>query len=83
MRQRTKHLSLRDPEHQFAICLRADEDDMLTPHRIYQVLPDEAAARSNYLRVIDDEGEDYLYPADLFVLVEFAPNVEHAILEAV
>ncbi|MBI4672239.1 MAG: hypothetical protein HY741_11320 [Chloroflexi bacterium] len=67
---------------QFAICLRADEDDMLTPRRIYQVLADESAAKSNYLRVIDDEGEDYLYPMDNFVLVEFAPNVEHALLEA-
>lgn len=55
---------------------------MLTPRRIYEVLPDESAAKSNYLRVIDDEGEDYLYPADNFVLVEFAPNVEHALLEA-
>lgn len=72
----------KSPQHQFAICLRADEEDMLTPRRIYEVLPDESAAKSNYLRVIDDEGEDYLYPADNFVLVEFAPNVEHALLEA-
>lgn len=67
--------------HQFAICLRADENDMLTPRRVYEVLPDESAAESNHLRVIDDEGEDYLYPADHFVLVEFAPAIEHALLE--
>lgn len=54
---------------------------MLTPRRIYEVLPDERAAKDNYLRVIDDDGEDYLYPADYFVMVEFAPAVEKALIE--
>jgi hypothetical protein len=70
------------PNAQFVICIRSDEDAMLTPRRIYRVLPDELAARDNYIRVIDDEGEDYLYPADFFVAVEFDPAVERALLEA-
>ncbi len=65
----------------FAICIRTDDPDLLTPRRIYQVLPDESAARSNYVRVIDNEGEDYIYPADYFVFVEFAPAVERILLE--
>lgn len=70
------------PSHKFAVCLHAEEETTLTPRRIYRVLHDESAASSNYLRLIDDESEEYLYPANLFVLVEFAPSVEHAILEA-
>lgn len=54
---------------------------MLTTRRIYEILPDERAAKDNYLRVIDDEGEDYLYPADYFMMVEFAPAVETALFE--
>lgn len=65
---------------QFAICIQTDDPDLLTPRRIYQVLPDESAARSNYLRVIDNEGEDYLYPAGYFILVDFPPVVERALL---
>ncbi|MBI1759811.1 MAG: hypothetical protein HYR56_00100 [Acidobacteria bacterium] len=66
----------------FVICINADNDTLLTPRRIYQVLPDEQAAKSNYLRVIDDEGEDYLYPASYFIFAEFAPAVEQALLQA-
>lgn len=39
-------------------------------------------AKSNYVRVIDNEGEDYLYPADYFILTKFTPEVEHALLRA-
>ncbi len=71
-----------DREPLFAICILTDDEDMLTPRRIYQVLPDESAEKSQYVRVIDNEGEDYLYPASHFVFVEFAPAVEQALLRA-
>mgnify|MGYP001562319230 FL=1 len=67
---------------QFAICIQSSDQDLLTPRMVYKVLPDESAARSNYLRIVDNEGEDYLYPASNFVLVSFAPEVEQAVLQA-
>ena len=70
------------PKRQFAICIRAEEQDVLTPRRIYEILSDESAAKSQYIRVIDDEGEDYLYPASHFVVVDFPPAVEQALLQA-
>ena len=60
----------------FAICIKTDDADLLTLRRIYQVLPDENAARSHYVRVIDNEGEDYLYPADYFIFMQFPQEVE-------
>ena len=69
-------------KRQFAICIRTDDTDLLTPRRIYEVLPDESAARSKYIRVIDNEGEDYLYPASYFVFAEFPPAVREALLKA-
>jgi len=68
------------PKRQFAICIRTDDSDLLTLRRIYEVLPDESAARSRYIRVIDDEGEDYLYPAAYFLFVDFPPAVKQALL---
>jgi hypothetical protein len=67
---------------QFAICIKTDDADLLTPRRIYQVLPDESAARSHYVRVLDNEGEDYLYPADYFIFMEFPQDVTQALLQA-
>ena len=60
---------------QFAICITTDDPDLLTPRMIYEVLPDESAAKSNYLRVIDNEGEDYLYPANYFVSLNFPHSI--------
>jgi hypothetical protein len=37
----------------FAICVQSDDADTLTPRMIYQVLPDESAAKSNYIREIE------------------------------
>ena len=51
----------------FAICIDTDDPDLLTPRMVYQVLPDESAAKSDYLRVVDNEGEDYLYPSKYFI----------------
>ena len=72
----------KDSTPRFAICIQSDGEDLLTPRMIYQVLPDESAAKSNYLRVIDNEGEDYLYPADYFVMVELPKAVEKSLLRA-
>ena len=47
--------------------------------KIYQVLPDEDAARDGDLRVIDESGEDYLYPADYFVLIEVPSETARAL----
>ncbi len=67
---------------QFAICIKTDDADLLTPRRIYQILPDASAARSHYVRVIDNEGEDYLYPENYFVFMKFPHEVEQALLQA-
>jgi len=64
----------RDCRH-LAICIHSDDPDLLTPRMGYEVLPDESAARSNYVRVVDTEGEDYLYPADYFVFVDFPSTI--------
>ena len=55
------------PRSSFVLCLRNDGAEDLEPRKVYQLLPDRAAAEEGYARVIDESGEDYLYPADYFV----------------
>lgn len=67
----------------FAICINnTDYPDDLQVRTVYQILPDESAAKSDYIRVIDETGEDYLYPATYFVLVEVPSEVAKTLILA-
>jgi hypothetical protein len=67
----------------FAVCINNSEyPASLELHKIYRVLPDVDAAVDGDIRVIDESGEDYLYPADYFVLVELPEAVEQSLLQA-
>lgn len=55
-----------------AVCLTDSEPD-LQMGKVYRVLPDAAAAQDGYVRVIDDSGEDYLYPREHFTPVKTEP----------
>jgi hypothetical protein len=65
----------------FVICINNDGCDDLQLRKIYQVLPDKVAAQDDYIRVIDDSGEDYLYPADNFIPIALPQAVEQKLLE--
>ena len=56
---------------QFAVCV--DNSGYLASlalHKIYRVLPDAAAEREGDLRVVDESGEDYLFDAERFLVVD-------------
>jgi len=59
----------------FALCVRGDGSEDLEQRKLYQILPDRAAAREGYLRIVDESGEDHLYSADLFVAVKLRATV--------
>jgi len=55
----------------FVVCVRNDDyQATLELRKIYRVLPDEKAKKKALLRVLDESGEDYLYPTDFFVPIE-------------
>jgi hypothetical protein len=66
---------------QLAVCVQSDDSDLLTPRMIYQILPDDDAAKSDYVRVIDNEGEDYLYPAKYFIFIELPNDVQRVLID--
>jgi hypothetical protein len=67
----------------FAVCVNnTDYRASLELHKIYRVLPDEDAEVDGDIRVVDESGEDYLYPAEWFVSIELPQAVEKSLLQA-
>jgi hypothetical protein len=66
----------------FAVCIGTDDPDLVTPRIIYKVLPDANAAKSKYIRIVDNEGEDYLYPAEYFMFIDLPRETKRTCLEA-
>lgn len=66
---------------QFAICINNEgyEDD-LKLRMVYRILPDDSALKSDYLRVVDETGDDYLYPAPYFIAITVSQEAESALL---
>lgn len=63
----------------FALCIENRDCEDLEKRKIYQVLPDDEAEKEGYLRVVDESGEDYLYPQSYFVLVQLPREAGAAI----
>ena len=69
-------------KRRFVICVRNDDHpESLDIRRVYRLLQDAAAEKDGFLRVIDETGEDYLYPRDWFVPVD-VPKPAAEILES-
>lgn len=71
-----------DKQPGFVVCVDNDDCVDLEVRKIYQVLPDEAAAADGLLRIVDESGEDYLYPAKLFLQIVLPQAIEKALLPA-
>lgn len=66
-----------------AICIRnAGYEASLERRKIYQVLPDARAARHELVRVVDESGEDYLYPESYFAPISLPQPLRKAVLAA-
>ncbi len=67
-------------KRQFVICVdNHGYTASLEPRKIYESVPDTMAEKHNQIRVIDESGEDYLFPLSFFLPVELPENIERAI----
>ena len=79
--QAVSRLIMSETKH-FAICINNGEyAGTLDLRKVYEVLEDPLADKRNYIRVIDESGEDYLYPRSWFVPVAVPENVEQLLHE--
>lgn len=77
-------MTTRSSRKQFVVCLRNKGYEVsLERRKIYQVLADPEAAKLKQLRVIDESGEDYLYPQSFFAPIELPQPLRRAVQAAV
>jgi len=66
-------------DQRFVMCVRDEECDDLELRKVYRVLPDKRAALDGYIRVVDESGEDYLYPESYFAAVRLPQKAQRAV----
>jgi hypothetical protein len=71
----------RGPAPRFVVCIEnASYPASLELHKLYRVLADADAARDGDVRIVDESGEDYLYPAEWFAALELPRRVKSSLL---
>ncbi|MBA3334945.1 MAG: hypothetical protein H0T08_04965 [Acidobacteria bacterium] len=71
---------MNEKDRQFVLCIKNEGCEDLEIRKIYEVLPDDDAAKDEYIRIVDESGEDYLYPSNYFYPVEIALDVRKTLL---
>ena len=67
-------------EKQFVVCISNEGyPASLEVRKIYQVVPESIAGEHRLIRVIDESGEDYLYPQDYFIPIDLPQSIEKAL----
>jgi hypothetical protein len=69
--------------HQFVVCINNSGYEVsLEPRKLYQILPDLEAAKHHQARIIDESGDDYLYPESLFLAVPLPERIAEQVAQA-
>jgi hypothetical protein len=72
-----------ESSRKFVVCINnEDYPAALELHKIYSVIPDVAAEIEGDIRVVDESGEDYLYPSTFFVSVQLPEKVRDSMSDA-
>ncbi len=73
---------MKQPTKHFALCIdNTDYEASLIPGKVYRILPDSRAAKDDFVRIVDESGEDYLYHKSHFVFVDFPKAVKKKLRE--
>ena len=68
---------------ELVICVKNEGYSVsLERRKLYVALPDAKAAEYGQLRVIDESGQDYLYPREFFVAIELPQTLRRRVLQA-
>jgi hypothetical protein len=71
------------PKQSLVVCVRNEGyEASLEARKIYVAIDDSVAVREKLIRVVDESGEDYLYPQSMFRPLELEPKIRRAVLAA-
>jgi hypothetical protein len=76
-------MAKKKPPSEFRLCIKNDDyPASLEVRKVYAVIPDTAAAAKQFVRIVDESGEDYLYPEEYFIPIEVPQAAAKALLQA-
>jgi hypothetical protein len=61
------------------LCIENKDSEDLQKRKIYQVMPDDDAKKEGYFRIVDESGEDYLYPEAYFISIQLPIKAQEAL----
>jgi hypothetical protein len=65
---------------QYAVCVKNDDyPAALELRKLYAIIPDKHAAKAGLIRIVDESGEDYLYPAEYFMVIKLPRPIQKAV----
>jgi len=69
-------------KNNFLLCIEnKDYEASLEVRKLYEQLPDKDAERHNQVRVVDESGEDYLYPSRFFATIQLSVEIKDKLLQ--
>lgn len=72
---------MKEIKKHFALCLdNTDYEVSIIPGKVYRVIPDRKAEEDDFIRIVDESGEDYLYHNSHFTFVDFPRSVEKKLI---
>ena len=75
-----RKMEQKNSKKMFVVCIKNEGYvASLELRKIYEGIPDERAAEHQMIRVVDESGEDYLYPSDFFIPLDLPKSVEQAL----
>ena len=64
----------------FVICIKNDDyPASLEVRKLYSRIPDSDAEKHGQIRIVDESGDDYLYPQEYFPAIDLPIEVERSI----
>ena len=64
---------------QFVLCIENKDAEDIEKGKVYQCLPDRAAKKDGFIRIIDESNEDYLYPESYFIPIDLPGEAKKAL----
>jgi hypothetical protein len=66
-------------EREYMLCIHNEECDDLTVRKVYPSIPDKKAESEGFVRIVDESGEDYLYPQAYFSKAHLSRKAQEAV----
>lgn len=79
-----KHRASKKVAQRYAVCVRNDDyPASLEVRKLYPLFEDAFASEHGMVRVMDESGEDYLYPSEFFVAIDLPVEIEKALARTI